>query len=128
MKKITSIILFLIFINCNSQLDKNNDFEQIIKHEKIFHYFHSELLNRQQLYLVKNDFVNYNGKVNNITIKTIDLQQKNKYQNIIKICNVIKDKDLVKYILEYPIEGLYIEVYFRKNKIIKTVLLEKKID
>ena len=99
--------------------------KNVLMHEKIVDYLHPTLKERSTLYLIKNEFCNFNDYVNNLKIITIEEKNLRRSANFIKITSIKKTNGGQIISLSYPIEGAFFKVHLDNyQKIIRVEVLE----
>jgi len=98
----------------------------IFHNKVIVSYLHPTVKHRSTLYLVKNDFCQFNEVVGTIKIITATETQAVKNKNYIKITSIktFKEEKIVE--LVYPIEGASFKINLNKDNVITAVEVVEK--
>lgn len=114
------VTLVSMFINDECRLVKN-----ALQNEEIQHYLHPELESRQTLYLVKNEYCNFEGTIDKIKVVTVE-RSKLQSKNFVEITSTKKKEEGFELSITYPIEGAIFHIkYDKDSKITDVNIIEK---
>ena len=122
------LILFnLLLFQCD--LDRNCDLlKNIFSNTQVEKYLHTNLKERKILYFVENDLFNCDQKINDkLEIKMLHKKNLLSSLNYVEVLSYKIENDILFLILEYPKEGVFIDITFNKsiNKISTINIVEK---